>query len=335
LRPRLAIVLLATALCMGWVLSGIDWSQGLDARGVHWERMGLVMLFFMLTHMARALRMILLLEQRVSYRSMFSVTSVGFLAINVIPFRLGEFVRPYLLLEKHQIPFGTSLAAVVLERLLDLLFLLLMLLGVSFLVALPEQGILVGDIDVVSAGQTFAGVVMALGTVVLVVVLVLGPRVTRLLERTPIAPEMLGRVAHMLEAFRDGVAYLLRRPLRAGAVLLCTAGVWLFTLIAVYWALSAFPGIPATWQSALTTWSITLTGMTVAPTPGFFGSYEVFCMASLMLWQVGTDLAGTFAIVLHLAMFLFTIVIGFLFLSVEGWSLKQVVSQSRSQARQG
>ena len=69
---------------------------------------------------------------------------------------------------------------------------------------------------------------------------------------------------------------------------------------------------------------VVLTGMTAVPTPGFFGIYELACVAALKLWFVDPTLSRTFAIVLHLGQFIFILLLGGVFLFLEGLSLKDL-----------
>lgn len=61
--------------------------------------MPLVGVFFLahLTLGARAWRFGLLLDHRLPARAVLSVTAVGFMAIGVLPLRMGEVVRPVIL----------------------------------------------------------------------------------------------------------------------------------------------------------------------------------------------------------------------------------------------
>jgi len=324
---KLAAVLVITTVCLVWALWGLELTAFLEVMSqVRWTQMVLVVVCYICGHTMRTLRLNLLLEKTVSFRGMFSVISIGFMAINVMPLRLGELVRPYLLLEQHEVPFGASLAAVLLERLLDLAALAVLLLLLSFAVELPPNGIRVGDLDVVEAGQRFTGVVMAMGVVALAGVLWMGQAIVQRMQRLRAPGPAIGS---LLESFRQGLTQLIRRPAVALQAVFLTAVVWAFTLAAVRYALSAFPDLPATWAASLSTWSITMTGLLVAPTPGFFGTYEAFCKASLLLWGVDANLAATFAVVLHMTMFLFSLALGGIFLVLEGLSLGRVVRASR------
>ena len=56
--------------------------------------------------------------------SLFSATMIGFMANNVLPFRLGEFVRPWALARRERLSKTTLLATIVVERAVDMLTLL-------------------------------------------------------------------------------------------------------------------------------------------------------------------------------------------------------------------
>ena len=273
-------------------------------------------------HALRALRLGMLLGQPVPYRRLFVITSIGFLAINVVPLRLGELVRPYLLAEREGVPFGRGLAAIVLERLLDMTMLLGLLVGLTLVVDLPSGGVVVQGVDVVQAGQRAAGVLVAAGGVVGVGVLLAGEPIFKLLERLPLGPKIAG----LARRFREGFVALFSRPVQGLTLLVVSVVIWALTIGAVATVMNGFAGIPVGLGPAWSTWTITLAGMTALPTPGFFGSYEAFCVASLgLLWGVDRALATTFALVLHLGQFAFTLAIGGGAMLIEGLSLRALV----------
>ena len=80
-------------------------------------------LFGLATYYGRALRWVVLLRPMRPHPNqwnVFSATVIGFMAITVLG-RPGEFVRPYLIALKENVPFSSQLAAWVLERIYDLL----------------------------------------------------------------------------------------------------------------------------------------------------------------------------------------------------------------------
>jgi len=325
-RWKLGLVLLVTVVCLGWVLTYIDPSEAIHALQImQWWTFLPMFAMYLIAHTLRSLRLGLLLGEKVPFRGLFSINAIGFLAINVVPLRLGEAVRPYLLSEKHSIAYGQSVAAIVVERIIDLGMLLSMLLALSWLVELPPGGVQVNDVDVIAAGQKLAGVGVGLGIIGLLSVVLIGEPVIALIRKLP-AGEALGGFAARV---RVAVKSLLAAPGRCAGALVLTLGVWGATLIGVGFVMGGFPGIPSTVGSVWTVWSVTLAGMTALPTPGFFGGYELFCVAALTLWKVAPGLAATFALTLHIGQFLFTCGIGGTFVFLEGLNLRQVVEESR------
>ena len=52
---------------------------------------------------------------------------IGFMGNSVLPLRLGEFIRAYMLTKQEGIPFSLGLGTIVMERILDSISLLLIL----------------------------------------------------------------------------------------------------------------------------------------------------------------------------------------------------------------
>lgn len=319
-RLKVGAVLVLTAGFLGAVLGDLDVGRAWAAlRSARWVMLLPMCALYLVAHVLRAVRLGLLLGQRLPFRRLFAVTTVGFLAINVIPLRLGEMVRPWLLAERDGVPWGRSIAAIVVERVLDMTMLLGMLLGLTWVVDLPPGRIQVQGIDVVVAGQRLAGSIVLAGVIAGALVVVAGEPAIRRLERLLLVGRSGGRFARR---FREGLVALVRRPRYAAGLVAISAAIWALTIAAVDMVMAAFEGMPTGLGPAWSTWAITLSGMTVLPTPGFFGTYELFCTVALWLWGVNADLARTFAVVLHLGQFGFIVSLGSIFLVIEGLSLR-------------
>ncbi|MEC7948576.1 MAG: lysylphosphatidylglycerol synthase transmembrane domain-containing protein, partial [Myxococcota bacterium] len=99
-------------------------------------------IMFLLQQVIRAGRQALILQAQAPdhrFRTSLSVLCISFLFINTLPARLGEVVRPLLLLEREGIPVGAGFAAVFLERAIDLCAMLVMIALVAWLVPVPSQ----------------------------------------------------------------------------------------------------------------------------------------------------------------------------------------------------
>ena len=327
MRLRLAAIIAVTLVCLGWVVSAIEVEQARTALAkTAWWTFGPMFLCYIGAHAFRTLRLGTLLGADIPFSPLFAINSIGFLAINVIPLRLGEFVRPAMLKDRHDVPFGQALAAIVMERLLDMAMLFIMLVGLTFVVQLPTEGLMVSGVDVVGAGQRLAGLVLLLGALMGGLLIGIGEPAIALLERLPV----VGRLSGFARRFREGMQALLKSPGRLAAVAAYTVALWGLTLIGIGTFMWGFPGIPSSIEAVWTTWSVTLSGMTALPTPGFFGGYELFCTAALLLLGVERSLAATFAITLHLGQFVFTSGLGGSYVVKEGLGLSSLIVKPRS-----
>ena len=323
---RLLIVLLVTLIFVGIALWGIDLGETIEIiLDTQWTWFLAVFSCYIATHSVRTFRLWLLVERKGTFLSIFSINTIGFLAINIIPLRLGEMLRPYLLLEKEGIPFAQGMAAIILERWLDMCMLLLMLLGLGWFVDLPEQGLEISGIDIITVGQSSVSLVVILGSIFGMGLVLISENRLSILKKLPLGSKLYSFVF----SFRIGMKTLFSNPLLAIQLFILSSFVWGFTIASVYFAIRAFPAIPDGISVAWSTWTITLVGMIVAPTPGFVGVYELFCSSALLLWEVPKAVGTSFALALHGSQLCFTIITGIAFLFWEGFSLKKIVTKSQ------
>ena len=68
-------------------------------------------------HYLRCYRWGKMLETLVSYdqKTLFILGSIGFMAVNVLPARLGEFARPYLVKKRSGIKMSATMATIIVE----------------------------------------------------------------------------------------------------------------------------------------------------------------------------------------------------------------------------
>jgi hypothetical protein len=96
---------------------------------VRWWTCGAYPVVFTAWSFVRAMRTRHLLRPvaNVPNRQVLAVSWIGFLAIFVLPFRLGEVVRPALFHQKGDVSFATAVGAAGAERIIDGLFLMVVL----------------------------------------------------------------------------------------------------------------------------------------------------------------------------------------------------------------
>jgi uncharacterized protein (TIRG00374 family) len=89
-----------------------------------------------LVHVCRTLRWGSLLSgmERVPFRPLNEASGIGFMMLLVLPFRLGEFARPYLIAQRSSIRRSAAMTSVVLERITDGLLVATLLRGLLFFI---------------------------------------------------------------------------------------------------------------------------------------------------------------------------------------------------------
>ncbi len=333
---KVALVLAVTAGCLALVVWNLDLATvGADVADFAWIVLIPSSFCYFGSHLLRCWRLRILLDRPLGLWRLLVVNSIGFLAINVVPLRLGEFVRPWLLLEQDGIPFGASLAAVFIERLLDMVMLFGLLLLVGVLVPLPPEGVRVHGVDVLGGGLRMAGAVLVAGAFGAVAILVAGSPAIAWIVRplARVAPPLADRVAFLLHSFRGSVATLARRPGRTLLVLVLSAAMWGCTIAGIRTVYLGTDFAFLGFRAATVNWGLTLAAMTALPTPGFFGPYEAASSAALRLMGLGADHAVALAVITHLGQFGFTVGVGLVFLLVAGLSLPEVIRRSREVGR--
>ncbi len=330
-KINISIAIIFTLIFLIIVLWSVDINKAQNALSTaQWMYFAPMFALYGVGHILRTFRLWTLMErQGGGFLEYFSINSIGFLGINVIPFRLGEFLRPHLFHQKLQISWTRSLSALFLERLLDIGMLFLLLLGVGFGVNLPSNGIIVQGINVIEVGQKGSGFILLFGSLVGMILVFSGEHLHSLVKKLPKGEKILS----LLISVQKGLGTLFANPVKALLLIGLSIMIWLCTILAVQFALLAFlnSGMPSSFMIAWTVWTIILAGMTAVPTPGFFGIYELSAYGALSIWFVDESLAKTFAVILHLGQFGFIVFLGGYFLIREGLSLLTLTSESVEQ----
>jgi len=124
----IAAVVLMAVLVWRWRTAGFDWQRFSSTLiGVRWPWLLLSIPVILSTYAVRALRWTVMVQpvaEHPSFWRILDATCVGFTAI-VFFGRAGELVRPYLIATKEKVPFSSQIAAWLLERILDLLMIVL------------------------------------------------------------------------------------------------------------------------------------------------------------------------------------------------------------------
>ena len=277
----------------------------------------------------RALRWKYLLEPlgHTSFASAFRATAVGFAASTVLPARAGEVIRPYFLArqarhDQHRRMTATgAFATIILERLLDVVTVLVLLASFVFVFGKDLAGVNPTGFAIVKWAGASAG---AISTSALAVLFVLagdperlGRTMTRLEQVLPSA--LAGLIARVAEKFARGLGAI-RRPGRLAIALAWSFPLWLSICLGIWAVAMAFRfAIPFTGSFLLL--ALLVLGVTV-PTPGAIGGFhEAFRVGATVFYSAPDAAAVGGAIVLHLFSIGPSLLFGLFFAAQEGLNL--------------
>ncbi len=265
-----------------------------------------------------------LLRGRASYRDVFWTLCEGYLLNTVLPFRLGEVGRAFLLGRKARLGFMDVLSTIIIERVMDVAF---------------SAAILLSAVPFVVGAAGAGRIALVIGALVVV-----GMVVLYLLARNQVwALAMFKRLSghwpklqkfggEMLDSLFSGLAIL-------------TDG-WLFVRflfwMAVNWAIAVgqfWLLLLAFYPQARLLWSLfglgaVAFGNAIPSLPGAIGTYEGALGGALTILSGDQSTALAAALTAHLTSIFLNVLLGAIALSREGETLMGVYRQLRNRPEQ-
>ena len=324
LRLRTVLVLLLTFGLLAYFLRDADMREvWAEARRADPGDLVLALVATLAAYVLRALRWQYLLAPigPTHFTTAFRTTVIGFAASALLPARAGEVIRPYLLARREGLSATAVFATIILERLLDLLTVLLLFAAFVFLGA---AGVVAEDpaelTRVKVGGATAAGGALA----ALAVLFALAGHPERLemltLKIEKFLPAALARAsARFVKTFAQGLA-VMRQPRRLIASLALSAPLWV-SIAAGIWLTSRAFHITFPFSASFLVMTMLVVGVAV-PTPGAIGGFHAFYQLAVeSFFAAPHDRAVGAAIVLHAISVVPVTILGLLYMVSEGMTL--------------
>lgn len=271
-----------------------------------------------ISYFLRAVRWqyLLIPEKRIPLSSLYPATIIGYMANNLLPARLGEFVRAFVLAQREGLQTPTVFASLVIDRLFDGFTVMLILLLTLFTLHLPQ-----GLSEAESMLRTGGVVTFLLYAGVVVFLFLLKQQTMRTLAWTgvllkPFPQKLSDRIIPLLGSFIGGI----RMSSKGGhiaAVLASSFAIWLFCVIPVDMVLQGF-GIHLPITASMFILVLLVFAVMVPASPGFIGTYHFACFKGLSAFGIEESISISIALVIHGISFFPVTVAGFYHL----WSNK-------------
>lgn len=289
-------------------LRDVDLRETANAlRGVNVLILSAAVISYLLSTAAKAIRWQLLLAVRKapSFSRAFSVMSVGMMMNSFLPARLGDFTRAYLIGEAESDSKVYVLGTVAVEKVADLLFLLLSLMVLLSQMALPEW-----------LSGSARGVALMLAILAPCFVLLAWQRdfILRMVERTSRFVPLAWR-EWLVQQIRYGLTSLdiVRYPRLLIGLFVWSLIIWILSALTNYLVFLSLNLVLPFWASlwaSLLLLVVLQVGTAVPSSPGRIGVFQYLAILTLSIFSVNKDVALGYSIILYLVVYVPMVLIG-------------------------
>ncbi len=299
---QITLAVLIGGVCLYFFVRSVpDWGMVWDAiLKANYLYLALAVLLGLSTIYIRAVRWRSFLgEPKVSSSTLFLIGGVGFMANGVLPARMGELIRPFLVSRMTPHKFAAALATIVVERVFDLLMILLLLAYALWV--FPFEGGAAGEDGpqsiVKGLGQIGAGVlaVLAIAAVVMSYTPHWSISAIRFFGK-PLPHGIVDKLIQIVHSFEKGSSTF-RRP---KSFIYCTAIsllLWVviaFSELLVFWA---FDITHIDMNGALLFMAVLCFAVMFPQGPGYLGPYQwIAALVMVQVFGVDPSVAGAIAI---------------------------------------
>lgn len=273
------------------------------------------------SHWLRSYRWQFLLNpiKRVSVGNLFSALLIGYAANTILPAHLGEFLRAYVIGRKKNISISSSLATIVVERIIDVLSIALIMALTLVIYPFPDW--------VKKSGYIMFALALVL-FVFLVLMKIYTETTMKFINKfvKPFPQSIKEKVENLSRSFLNGL-----KPMKSKfdyvIIFVLSISIWLCYWGVLYLNFYTFNlvrdyNLDAT--AGLVLLVITTISVIVPSSPGYIGTYHWLCQISLELFKVPRAIGLTYAIVVHAINFFPVFLAGFAAAWKEGIKLSKV-----------
>lgn len=341
LKPLLGYAI--AAACLVWVFHDVHAGRLLQQIvAIDWRWVLLAILFDVLSYLCQGIRWRLLLRP-VGHISIMRATQAvyaGLFVNEVLPMRLGEFVRAYLVARWLRTKLSKILPSMVVERLFDGIWLALGIALAAIYVPLPRNLLEAGDV---------LGVILLIATAFFIYVIfrressvtvdpidMATENVTIRAERSAPTTESAWQPFRFLASHIGRLASGLRViGWASGTYTALAVSLLLLALQALaFWLVMIAYGLPLSFFAGAVIFLIVHLGTALPNAPANIGSYQFFTVVGLTIFGVEKTSAAGFSVVVFTLLSVPLWIIGSLAFSRSGATLFAVRDEIRKSLRE-
>jgi len=300
------------------------WELWISIKNVNFILVILAIVILLLSNVIRAWRWQILVKpiKDVSFEPAFSSIMIGYFGNSVLPFRMGEFLRAFVVADKTSLTASTAFGTIVIERILDFIGLSTVILLIMTVYPLASVG-----------GSIIIGVI-GLSLTAFIFIFLFGGFKSSLLVKIEksslLRIGLLHKILLFIKNFLDG-ATTIRATNKLGIILLYTLIIWIMYYCSTYLATIAI-GIELEWFGFGVLLISTTLAISIPAAPGYIGTYHAAAVYILTnLFDVGRSNAQAAAIILHAVGTIPIVIIGAGYFLNSSLNFKDIKDQGLSQ----
>lgn len=319
---RLALGLAISAALFGLLLWGVDLHELMaQLARTHWGWTVVGGVLAPLGLWVRARRWYYLFPPGSNPPGLLPGLMIGYMVNNVLPLRAGEVVRVYVVARRWRRGFWTTLATLVVERVLDSLAIILVLGLLVLLIPVPPlfrwTAITLLAIDAAAVG-VLAGLAFAPAACARIVARLARPW-----------PGLADRALGVFERFTHGLDGI-RAPAHALPMLAWTVLVWVVPALAA-WTMMRALDLDLPLLAGWTVLAFVGLGISIPSAPGYVGVFHYAAVLALEIFSVPRSASVGYALLFHASQIIPVTLAGWLFLLREHLSLGEATQAQPTQ----
>ncbi|MBL8681414.1 MAG: flippase-like domain-containing protein [Myxococcales bacterium] len=321
--------------------SGLDLAPSAsDFAHVKWWTVAAYFVLYTVVHYFRAIRWAHLLKPIavVPTRRLIAISFVGFLAIMLLPLRMGEVVRPVLIREKGKISGSAALGTIAAERVLDGLYVALLLaIALTFVPRLPLDGVMLGTFAVANVPRL--GYLLVLGFAGALATLAmflwqraLAVKLTRSiigLVSKSLAEKLESKVSDLADGLRAVPDPKLMLPFTIETLLYWGANAL------TMWLLGWGCGLPMSVGHAFSVMGVLAMGILLPSAPGLFGAFQFSVFAALLMYfprEIVVQQGAAYVFLMYVCQLAFHLVAGIVPIFTEKLSVMDALARGEKRS---
>lgn len=320
-KPQLWIGILISIACLAAIFFFIDSAELLSALRTAQPTDLIIAVGFLFIYMwLRAVRWAFMLENKIHVWRVFHLQNIGYMLTQILPLRLGDPARAVLVGSEPDLTVGKGLATMVVERLLDMLAIIVLLpFTLAIVPALP---------DWMRTGAQTSGV-LAIGAIGVVVLAAnFRSRIPPILTRLRIPQRLIDLADDLLAGLNTMTHW------RSGLTLIILSILPWIPIIFGYLFVMRSVGLTPTYLQAGFVVCAGALSIALPSSPGQVGVFHAGATLAVVTLGMSETAGASFAFLYHAINFTFIVVLGVIGLTRTQATLGNIVEQTRQLGKQ-